>query len=1096
MRPPGLVNVLLAVASDPGSNRPMLETGSATFCQVRHKPSVWTRGRKIASDAPEKALACVWHVRQALPGRAVRNRRAGHSIGDGHRGMSLKFASLLLLLTLAGGVKGQPAKAASLMAVKSGTLTEHRWQAQWIWGHEPPHGHLGFFRREWLVKEGLVSAWAQVSGDDGYTLFVNSRQAAKGGFWWKKTDRLDLTTLLHKGTNVLGARIDNAADPGGWLMEVTLSYRDGHWETMATDRNWRFADQEQPGWTASGFNDQQWLACVEMGRPPDTLPWGYLPHAFLGRRVPIEIEESQLPAQVEAGQSLAGSLRLRVVEPPRGDLACTLQLSKDGETCLEREWSLNPAPNTWKRGETVRITLPEVPISRFLPGGRYTVHWGVARTEPATNAGLGFAAAEIEVRGREGKLLTTEVGVKSHQGAPALWISGQPVFPMWFFQWRIQPEDAVAFGKAGINVFTFDLPLGWVGEGRYDFGETDRAMINLLNANPQALVVPRVMVSAPEWWLDQHPDQAVRFANGVGWQANGWGGTKHESFASELWKKEGSEALRQFVRHVRNSPYSESVIGVHVANGIYGEWHAWSATDLPDTSEPMRAALIRRLQARYRDAGAWSQAWGLTNATFESATLPTIAERHAGEDGMFHDPAVSRKVMDYYECLHAVSIEAIERFCQTVKDESQGKLLTCVFYSYAPDLVWPQEGDHRAAARAHRTQSIDIFSSPHSYERRKLGQDGLFRNYPAALSLHGKLFIDEGDDRTSLANDPPFTHVKTMGQTLEVLRREFANAVTHGVGLWYMDQQNNWFHDPKIMAELARLKSWANTSMSRPRHSVSQVAVLSALESEFYVAGRDSGRNHVTGALYNGQVGELCRTGAPFDWYLIEDLEAGLLPPYKAYVFLDCFHITPAQRQAIEKLKSDHRTLIWFYAPGYACSDKLSVEDMATLTGLPLERIPRGKLEIALQPAAFPGAPPKFGPGQEQSPMFTASPADGQILGAYSDSQKPGLVSRDAGVWRSVYCGAPLLPAAVLRKLFAEAGVHIYSDRGDNLMANAAWLSLHTVTAGRKLVRLPQAAPVFDITRNTLLSAETQTFEVDLPAGATGIYLLADPAKD
>jgi len=45
-----------------------------------------------------------------------------------------------------------------------------------------------------------------MSGDDGYTLFVNTRQAAKGGFWWKKTDRLDITALLHEGTNVLAAQ--------------------------------------------------------------------------------------------------------------------------------------------------------------------------------------------------------------------------------------------------------------------------------------------------------------------------------------------------------------------------------------------------------------------------------------------------------------------------------------------------------------------------------------------------------------------------------------------------------------------------------------------------------------------------------------------------------------------------------------------------------------------------------------------------------------------------------------------------------------------------------------------------------------------------
>src|ERR1035437_2815195 len=111
--------------------------------------------------------------------------------------MNLRLVSLSLLVAQANCVHGQQAKTAILMPLMPSTLTEHRWQAQWIWGHKLPHEHAGFFRREFVVKEGLVSAWAQMSGDDAYTLFVNTREAAKGGFLWKKTDRLDVTALLH-----------------------------------------------------------------------------------------------------------------------------------------------------------------------------------------------------------------------------------------------------------------------------------------------------------------------------------------------------------------------------------------------------------------------------------------------------------------------------------------------------------------------------------------------------------------------------------------------------------------------------------------------------------------------------------------------------------------------------------------------------------------------------------------------------------------------------------------------------------------------------------------------------------------------------------
>ena len=128
--------------------------------------------------------------------------------------------------------------------------------------------------------------------------------------------------------------------------------------------------------------------------------------------------------------------------------------------------------------------------------------------------------------------------------------------------------------------------------------------------------------------------------------------------------------------------------------------------------------------------------------------------------------------------------------------------------------------------------------------------------------------------------------------------------------------------------------------------------------------------------------------------------------------------------------------------------------------------------------------------------MFVPSDAGCTVLGLYSDSQKPGLVSKNAGSWRSVYSGVPLLPAEVLRKLFAEAGVHIYCDSGDNLMVNAAWLSIHTAIAGRKQIQLQNRSPVFDIISNKLLSAGTQAFDVELPAGATRIYLLANAPRD
>ena len=142
--------------------------------------------------------------------------------------------------------------------------------------------------------------------------------------------------------------------------------------------------------------------------------------------------------------------------------------------------------------------------------------------------------------------------IDTHRGAPALFIEGRPEYAFFLFQSIPTENTATALNKAGVrlgtfvgNVDRFGMRIGWGGENKYDYAECDRAMEAFHRSMPNGYCIIRVWVAAEDWWIDRHPNQAVRFADGTGWLSNAWGGTKHVSFASTVWREEMGEALRR-----------------------------------------------------------------------------------------------------------------------------------------------------------------------------------------------------------------------------------------------------------------------------------------------------------------------------------------------------------------------------------------------------------------------------------------------------------------------------------------------------------------------------------------------------------------------
>lgn len=721
-------------------------------------------------------------------------------------------------------------------------------------------------------------------------------------------------------------------------------------------------------------------------------------------------------------------------------------------------------------------------------------------------------------------------------GAPGLYRDGKPVAPVLFWQWELQDEDVRAMSGAGLDLFATFGSTGhyahphWTKDGfggmAYQTAVLDRA----LSLAPRAALLPRLFYTAPDWWTAEHPEECVVYTNpGVlpPNRAAACGAIPRISYASEAFRRAGGDAYRAAVDFLHRR-YGRRLMGVHVAGGPWSEHFAWDAltqlgsaplakAGFSDASRPMTARFRTFLRARYAgDVARLRDAWQDPAVTFETAAVPPMEARlRLDVNGVWRDPARGRRVPDYFACMNAATVETLDHFAGIVKDVSKGALPTLAFYGYTQDERWTIECDHRAIAQAYRSPHLDMFSAPHTYHRRAPGEDGAMRCYLASAALHGKLFIDEGDDMTHLEQLKPRPDSRcaatNLFESVNLLYREFGNAVTHGVGLWYMDLTRNTFRHPALVEAVGRMRRAADLALVHDRAHRSEVAVVSNVESEFYMGYRRTEANSMGDMLYHQQMGAFHRAGAPFDWYLVEDLDAVQARNYKVVVFLDCQYLTEAQRRQVDALKNGGRTLVFFHAPGYVSETGLSRARMEAVCGVKtkpgtvrgvcsavdaatgrewgcgLSWSRRPSDGLALRPRGVRVRTP----GTAQRGLFL--PAEGRTLmtGVGDLAGTPVAVEAAQAGWTSVFSALPALAPDVLRRLYRAAGVHVYTDADVVLSANAAWVMLHARAKGVYDVRLPRrAARVTDVTSGRVLATDADRVRCPLEPFQTAVLLL------
>jgi hypothetical protein len=696
--------------------------------------------------------------------------------------------------------------------------------------------------------------------------------------------------------------------------------------------------------------------------------------------------------------------------------------------------------------------------------------------------------------------LTSQVRIRD--GMPALYVNGMLTSPIFAAPYRPGPSDFSDFLKARISIFDTYFRFDWTGPEQYDFTKIDQKIDSDLELDPKALFLPRVLLTPGAWWCNAFPNDITMRDDGS--PAGMFGAPYHPSLASDHYRELSHKAMVAFLHHVE-SKYGNHIVGYQVGNGFGGEWLMFNSFweihpggkpptkfGVEDYSPPARAAFVRWLQKKYEgEVEELRRAWGDPKVTFETATPPDEKERYSTTHGIFFDPTVSRRVPDFFSFFNDMVSDVLIENARWAKEITNRKKIVGAFYGYLwcnfPNLSVVHTG-HLGFAKVLRSPDVDFIASPYTYDNKQIGGPNYSQTLPETVALHGKLYFNEVDTETYLHQRQwrwgnSLNNPKNWEETKALLTRDYAFALTKGFGMWWTDLFGGTYHDDKIIQLVRQLGQVDQKYLESDKRSMADIAVILD-ESSFTYCG--DGEPLFNALLTAQKQWQLAFIAAPWDQYLLTDLDNPKLRDYKLYIFLNTFHVTPDERAAIHaRLKRNGGTAVWVYAPGYI-GDKLSVENMRALTGIRLaETDSAGELRVEITSYDHPyteSLPRQFAygtdvdvenikrwydhqiylkdprdpslqcdlPGFGISPRFWGDDPEAKVLGKLAGLDKPGLVVKEQRGWTSVYSSALILPAALLRNSARAAGCHIYDEDHDVVYANRNFLAIYSPSGARE----------------------------------------------
>ncbi|MBO4511934.1 MAG: beta-galactosidase trimerization domain-containing protein [Victivallales bacterium] len=618
----------------------------------------------------------------------------------------------------------------------------------------------------------------------------------------------------------------------------------------------------------------------------------------------------------------------------------------------------------------------------------------------------------------------------------------------------------------------------WKGPEQYDYQAIDKHLARAFTQSPEGRFIFAITFShGPQWWNQLHPEETIRYGRKSTKYSKGdnIGPYNAPSYASELWIKEASETVRRLVKHIEGTPYAKRIFGYRLGAGVYSEWHYYGMADsMPDVSEPMKRLFRAYLREKYQgDLEQLRKAWRQSEVTFESAEPPSEAVRMQVLDGVLRDPVKHAWTLDFLHCMQRSLSNALLAINKAAKEACNGRALIGNYCGYFFGMGYTAEGWHIVNDVFMDSPYVDFQISPCCYTSfyRKLGASQLSRSLWSSYPLHGKMCIFEADTRTHLTQKNSNKHATTAKESVALLSRDLAQAISKGSAFWYYDFGCDWYNCPEILQFFHCIAPIYDAV--KDFSSSAEVAVIADWESAYYHAIQAPEGGPQVSLSMNNQPRELNNAGILFDAFSFADIDNPALQKYKLFIFPQLFYMTPEKLAKLSAIKKAGKTLLFLNAAGWLTANGPDNNSIFQTTGIHTEAFDQSaSMAVTLANGSVMDS---SGRGANYAPVLKITDTNASILGTAKmrDGTKVPAYAKKKNSDGSVtyLCSTPVVSASELRKIAKEIGVHTYCDSGKGVVfANNSMISFHTATPGKYTLRAK--APV----KWTMVYPEKRTY--------------------